>query len=249
MSTRKKILYHYTSVQTLRAIVNGISKDELFLKASNAKNMNDPNDCYYFIDNLNMIGFSNKETMDKLSEEKSIFDAPYLVSLTEHKDDLHMWNCYGDDGKGISIGFNQDALYQAANSFFCKNHISTHLYKCIYNSRKQIKKYLQKVDNNPNVNTYNGKMEISDFANIVKHPCYRYEREYRIVIKHGKYEPIINNVYNAQEDSFYFNIPISALKKIVVGPSANYDAVKRVFSKFFSKNTKFIRSIIPYRSK
>ena len=248
MATRNKILYHYTSVQTLCAIANGISNEELFLKASNAKNMNDPNDCYYFIDSLNKIGSQDKVTMDRLTDEKSKFDTPYLISLTKHKDDLHMWNCYGDDGKGVSIGIDIDDLYKALESFYKRNHISAKLHNCIYYSQKQIKNYLKEIDTKLKDNTSNWKKEISDFANIVKHPCYKYEGEYRIVIKHGEREPTINNVYNAQDDSFYINIPLSAVKRIVVGPSSNYEAVKKIFSNFFPKDV-FIQSKIPYRSK
>ena len=87
-----------------------------------------------------------------------------------------------------------------------------------------------------------------NISNIVKHPCYRYEKEYRIVIKHGKEEKVLNDVYHKDEDAFYLPLPLRAVKSIIVGPNANFDAMKKIFEDYFPY-AKFVKSVIPYRSK
>lgn len=244
------LLYHYTSLHTLCAIVNGIQSGEMFLRAGNAKNMNDPNDCYYFINMLGILTDADENQVKQISEEKLKYDCPYLVSLSKHKDDLHMWNCYGDDGCGVAIGIKD--VDNLVNDFYSKKHLSSHLYKCRYMDVKKVK------NNKPLWNLIKERdffdkdfwmsKEISEVSNIIKHPCYRYEKEYRIVILHGDNEIIIggDRTYNLEEDAFYLNVPLSSVTQIIVGPCANYESVKKVFSPFFT-NAKFIKSKIPYR--
>lgn len=246
------LLYHYTSLQTFCKIVYGIRNHNLYLRAGDAAKMNDPNDCYYFIYILgSLLGKTDTKEMSKLIEDKMLYNKPYLVSLSNRGDDLHMWNCYGDDGKGIAISFDRKALQSAVDEFALKNHIYSKLLKCIYSSSRQIEKSLSVAklfkDYLGNENVWKN-LQSDNYPNLVKHPCYRYEKEYRIVINHGENEPTINNVYHEDEDAFYINIPLLALKKVIVGPNADLESIKGVFSPYLP-NVKFVQSQIPYRSK
>ena len=243
------ILYHYTSIDALVRIVGGIQNGKLFLRAGNAKNMNDPNDCYYFINMLEKLKNIDKSKLDEIVKEKDRYDSPYIVSLSSHKDDLHMWTCYGDNGKGVAIGFEN--LDNAASKFFKEKKISTHIYECQYWNENDIK-------SNSNLSsiiaetTNFGKefwtrKEISDISNIIKHPCYKYEDESRIVITHGDKEPSCG-VSKISKDAIFMDVPLSQVKRIIVGPCADYDVIKKVFSQNF-KDAEFIKSTIPYRSK
>ena len=242
-------LYHYTSLNTLVKIIGGIKNNKMYLRAGNAKKMNDPNDCYYFVNLLVQRGKIDTTSMNEICDMKDKYDSPYLISLSEHMDDLHMWNCYGDDGRGVAIGIELENLRKDVVSFFDKNHISTKLYECKYpnindlpeNEEFEVINVLNAVDRNFWTNE-----DISNISNIVKHPAYEYEKEWRIVIRHGEKEPAINGVF--KEEAFFVDIPISHVKTIVVGPSANYEAVKKVFSPFFDEKI-FVKSTIPYRSK
>ncbi len=245
------LLYHYTSIDTLCSIVNRMLDGNMFLRASNAKNMNDPNDCYYFVDIAGQILNKDRTTIDNYFQEKNKYETPYLICFSKLKDDLHMWNCYGVDGKGVAIGFDKTKLNGATQKFYSENHLTTRLHLCLYKSRQQIRNSISfaKLINNNTEESFWQNKNISDFANLVKHPCYKYEKEWRIVIKHGVNEPIIkDDVYNSYEDAFYLAVPIDAVKYIVVGPNAKYDAIKKIFSSYFP-NAKIIKSIIPYRSR
>lgn len=244
------MLYHYTSITTLCAIVNGIQDGNLFLRASNAKQMNDPNDCYYFVNIIGQINHWEGSRIDALCAEKDKFDAPYLISLSKRKDDLHMWNCYGDNGKGIAIGLDEKRLQKAVEDFFHREHIFARLYKCLYRSTSQIQNNLDltRIITADIEQDFWNDRTISDISNILKHPCYRYEQEYRIVIKHGSNEYVSDKIYFKNEDAFYMPVPVDAIKYITTGPNANIEAIKKIFSNFFPK-AKFQKSLIPYRSK
>ena len=162
-----------------------------------------------------------------------------------------MWNCYGKDGDGIAIGIDKELLMSAVNKYFEKNHISAKLYKCLYKSAKQIEnsQNLSSIIRKQGIDkTFWRKQEILAISDIVKHPCYRYEKEYRVVIKRGKEELVNNTIYNESKDAFFLNIPINAVKRIVVGPNANYEAIAKIFKDYFP-SAKFIKSTIPYRKK
>ena len=60
------VLYHYCSLHTLCVIVNSIKDGNVFLKASNAKDMNDPNDCYYFVNVIGQMIHASKDEIDNL---------------------------------------------------------------------------------------------------------------------------------------------------------------------------------------
>ena len=245
-----QLLYHYTNIRTLCAIVNGMQNNNMFLRAGNAKNMNDPNDCYYFANVLGEILNTSQNEIEQLYKDKNKYDCPYLISLSRRKDDLHMWNCYGEDGYGIAFGIKN--LPNIVSDFFLTNHISAHLYDCKYMDSKAIKRdkrfmTIAKDKKSLDKNFWNNDI-ISDISNIIKHPCYRYEKEARVVIKHGEKEITINDVYRKDEDAFYVAIPLSCVKEIIVGPNANLETIKKIFSQYFPY-TKFKESTIPYRSK
>lgn len=245
------ILYHYTSLKTLCAIVKGVKDNCMFLRANNAENMNDPNDCYYFINEFGKYLKVNNNDLSRLYQQKKAFNQPYIISLSQRKDDLHMWNCYGDNGNGIAIGMKYDSLLKMANEFDNKNHVSAKLYKCLYYSAPQIINTLELLNIVSEIDlssTFWQDPKTIEISNIVKHPCYRYEKEYRIVILHGRNEFTINGVFNRDEDAFYFPMPLANIHSIVVGPNADFAAIKKIFSPYFS-NAKFVQSTIPYRAK
>lgn len=240
------LLYHYTSVSTLCSIANGIRDSKLFLRAQNAQNMNDPRDCYYFIEQVGrLIRHATDDDINEYQKEKEKYFQPYLCCLSQHKDDLHMWNCYGDNGKGIAIGIEIPVgRKQKIGSVYAD------VEKCTYRSGSQIKSDInlfECLQKRAFTKECWQKREIAMYSNRVKHPCYRYEREYRIIVLKNNSVGDIPMGYNKDADAFDIDIPIDKVKSIVVGPMANLEAIKCVFSPFFPR-TKFIPSRIPYRT-
>lgn len=85
--------------------------------------------------------------------------------------------------------------------------------------------------------------EISDYSNLFKKDDYCHENETRIVIKHGKNEPTVGDVYNERDDAFYIPIPLSSVRKIIVGSAVDFKKVKKQYSQYF-QYTEFVRSEI-----
>ena len=256
------LLYHYTSLCTLAKILLGMETQngnkKIFLRAGNAKNMNDPNDCYYFVNKIGNIVGANSKEIDEILDKKYELDAPYILSLSEKADDLHMWTCYGDDGCGVSIAFKNEELDNVASDFHNDIHHDTKLYKCIYDTCS--KELYLKIGSPTKENLLsadywtNGIQESTlRISDIIKHPCYEYEKEWRMVVLHGKNELIVKNQdeskYKSLEDAFYIPIPISCIDHICIGPSAvNYSAIKNSILKCLP-DVEVKKSEIPYRSK
>lgn len=233
-----ELFYHYTKLNSFEKIADGIRNGSMYLRASNAKKMKDRTDCYYLIKSLDKIKNINDVNIGEILREKETFDNPYIVSLTNSEDDLYMWKNYGDNCNGIAIGIED--LYTITRDFFLKYHLPAHFYKCIYKNSDDIKEWKEL---NKLINTTNSNIrEISNISNIVKDSNYIYENEYRIVIEYGKNEHTYDR-YNETEDTFRIPIPISAVKKIFVGHSANYEEIKKTYSTIF-QDAEFVKSKI-----
>lgn len=106
---REHQLYHYTSLEALQAIIKNES-----LRASSIYMMNDPNELIYgheHISNWFNGDISNK--LDNKIQNRSFngFSA-FVFSLSELNDDMHQWEKYGNNHKGIRIGFTPKNLIE-----------------------------------------------------------------------------------------------------------------------------------------
>ena len=210
--------------------------------------MNDKNDCYYFIDMIAALFNYTPEEITKVIDDKKKYESPYLISFSKKKDDLHMWTCYGDNGRGIALGFDKESLKNSASNFYHRYNIYAKLQECRYENKRQIGKWLLATSiSRESILGYSGIVRsVSDVSNCIKHPCFKYEQEFRIVIEHGEKECCIGNCYNSS-DTFNVQIPLAAIKKIIIGPCANKNAIVKKFKSFFDKKTQFVESNIPYR--
>lgn len=234
-----EMLYHYTSVETLYKIFQNTEDEHIKLRAGYFMNMNDPNDCRYFIQEVSDI-LSEESTINRKDIEKTIESAmrnvgfPYFISLSQARDSLPMWSMYGKGGHGIAIGFPKKAIDDAVNDYqkvgkdehkalmkqcFCR------LYKCLYWSRDDIKKKFVKDSNIKIDNT--GKItgiedrDICSISYLIKSPDYAYERESRIVFL---YSPMPEREYNYMD----FYIPLAGIEEIICGPCVEKGFVKAV---------------------
>ena len=111
-------VYHYCSLETFRLIV-----ENKVLFMSGYHYMNDSSEEKYFLD---VFEEEMKNLYDGLSDEEKAniesddYMKKYMTRLSELyanvcficcfsniRDDLNQWRAYGDDGKGICIGFDK----------------------------------------------------------------------------------------------------------------------------------------------
>jgi len=112
----KSLIYHYTSFDTIYNILK--SKN---LRACDLRKLNDKNEHKIWFDIFDQVYLNviNKEDskdylefIDILKEKVNNYKKYecYVTCLTNERDLLSQWRAYGDDGKGICIGFNISKL-------------------------------------------------------------------------------------------------------------------------------------------
>ena len=272
------ILYHYTSLEVLNCLFENYSEKDRCLTfwATNCSYMNDPKEIKEGIEliKLTLDQFLPKELKCKAqsilnSETDSLFeyllfgttgvsDIPYSVSFSKNKDNLNMWRMYGDNGKGIALGFNRIKL----------NSLDTELIDCTYNDESEnyhLKDEItqdffslyQVLGDSPKCLPQDVYEEIMTITHIlrylpqVKNPCYKYERETRIIknwhspnfrVSNGKLIPYTT-----------IQIPIDALQKIIIGPNCDKRNINSLKILFLSKGLEnlcdeIIESKVPYHN-
>lgn len=171
------------------------------------RDLNDPSEYLLSLKILNQI----VEDFAKCSHQKDLWhifnqeypktkenDHVYTFSFCESCDYLPAWRWYGDNGKGFSIGFNQDYFLPSASKingdegsaisikiYYEQNEFAALLNKFLKITDKLYKKY---TDSKYHIS----KEQLSEILVVVlssslmefmpcfKHPGYKYEREHRL---------------------------------------------------------------------
>lgn len=253
----------------------------LTMRASNYAKQNDPTECKLF---FNALLKKVKQYMQERNivlspeNERLLREPPYgmnlfTVSFSEQEDDLTMWRGYGQNGDGISLGFDFSELPDPPMAY-CICGIKDYdppkadteiLYKhncpiqCKYVRPDEdfldndiIKKTVDNL-----MSTERGLNDIAqgmlsfDKAPKYKHYKYAQEKEYRIIrtsqdIKYQMKNDKLLKTY------IEIKIAISCLKKIIVGPCQAYNSKMNAYmiSNYLSKkglSIEVVESEIPYR--
>jgi len=113
----ERILYHYTDYIALTGIV---TKAEL--RVNNILNMNDLSEMSYFLKSvsdeiLSMMGPAPNEKILKAMKETGEYYmnrrfeySAYAACFSLYEDDAAQWARYGNQGRGVCIGFNEEML-------------------------------------------------------------------------------------------------------------------------------------------
>ena len=134
---KKGIVFHYTSIDALRCLIDSVSKskhkDSFLFQASNILFMNDPNEFYYgrkilvrtlreIEDELGVLDewrLSSLWSGNTLEEEKrkdieyvqylqNMKEIPFVLSFSLLEDSLPMWLNYGNHGKGVCLALQDN---------------------------------------------------------------------------------------------------------------------------------------------
>jgi len=241
--------YHFTSCAGLYGMLKDYSMDNPYLTmwATHSSFMNDSSE-YEYGKEMCIKVLKLYEKQAKVPSDKSIFklgkkriedfllnDAPFLISLTGNIESAAMWSMYSSGGSGIALKFDVATLQkhyllngknsiEPTSCIYCKkaNDILTKhgayidlLYKTIwsfYNSEDD--------DNFPEVLLF-------DIASQIKHNSFEYEDEHRIVVSKDNRKVLYRVRDNIIIPYVEVKVPIEALKGIIVGPTANYDYIKK----------------------
>lgn len=198
---------------------------------------------------INNIDANRKS--DYLFEKRNFFEwisltrgEPYLLSFSEHPDDLSMWRGYGKDGTGLSIGFDLNMLKQ-----YEKETDNILVIKCDYVHDRVISdlsKYWDKEYKNFIIYEDRNQVGLNDSGSLIlsipnlcfqtKSKSYLMEKEWRLC----------KNEYDEKNVKFFvkgnlivpfveYQFDRSIIKKIIIGPSSNIELVEKALGLFLKK--------------
>lgn len=250
---------HYTSLKTLKNLVYRKDEKNIYarLRLSNARQMNDPNERYTFLD---LIGIEKKE-LPVTDYEISSFYFASMSQTGEDKnleDSLPMWKQYGDDAKGINLTYHSDYIKDLIDDI--NNGIG--IYKVCYNANEdsleeeiaQIKSAfdeIKKEDGAERQKYFSSALNlIDDIRYLFKKADYSYENEYRIIKSYeGKESEIFTrDSSNSIIPGLYVYID-KELKysKIKLGPKCDDIDFVAPYIKYVDPNIEVTQSEISYR--
>ena len=256
-------LYHYTTFTGLMGIVKrGV------LWASDIRYMNDSAELKHTADLIRTEvskriadGHENpnllNQFLDWVTHRITNGNMVFAASFRSHGNLLSQWRGYSRVGKGVSLGFNADAVLQ------CAKDQSFQIGKCIYDPHDQahlIKKVIDAVENfaqqAPHITQTQSRTDYHDIfekiesdllriAAILKHPSFQEEEEWRIV------SSAITDYINApvlfrEGHSMlvpYFEFALTrkgqtdiAMDHIFLGPTPNINISMNSLTLFLTKN-------------
>lgn len=280
------ILYHYTTMNTFYNMIEhslcyeegDIHPKYITMWATHYAFQNDPTECQLFFEGLKagILDYTKKNNIALNDKEKELTQHPqynlniFTISFSKQEDDLTMWRGYGQNGDGISLGFDFSKLpstlpmYGAdckERKYWSESEPTYLLYdeikKCEYVDTNNIKiaeeacnKTLKNIFNKDEWTDVKQAIINNAYAPIYKNKKYEAEGEYRI-IKH-QIMPQYRLADNKLVLYIKINIPIECLKRIIVGPcQSSSEVVMRIKSFLWTKcfDTEVIISAIPYRNR
>ena len=201
----------------------------------------------------------------------------FMCSFSSCGDDLGQWRAYADNGRGYAIGFDAEAL---ENGFTKKDGIpipNNSTFHIAYNDARLLgvqSRIVERMRNliilparrglqNSTINVYMRELQMLLTLHVLhtilffKHEAYANEREFRFLQIHKADEPPPVKVRARRyglvkyREFDWRSIAPDALKKIVVGPAADYGTAsqfaKHCLGLFRFNNVEVARSEIPYR--
>lgn len=242
-----ELLYHYTSLETLYVIISNIkptSKNDAYftLRATHASFLNDLNEGRLLPETLNEIGKNENKLW--LSLDRTGY--PFVLSLSELCDDLNMWRCYADQGRGVAIGLDKSTLYEEYHTY-SKGKLDI----CRYVSKDELVDMLkaektEKIINDDNVLSLD--RLIVDKLLVYKDKSFAAEREWRIHVMDTEDKFRVNPNSDLIIPFKELKIPLTALKRITLGPKCEYErnqfSLSRILSKY-SQRIRIQKSLVP----
>lgn len=268
-------IFHYTSVESLFKIVESES-----LRLCSTKFMNDWKEMLMIRDVTNETLLKSKGipyNPERINEIKRLTEGAnfesFIISFSKREDSLNQWGFYGDNTKGLSIGFDVDRLKSRlellllVTSIEAKNHFKLSMKSVIYDLEKQCEELSvneYRKEKKKTIRLSETDFGLSFYASPLKSSYFSDEKEVRIV-----YNPNITvtgsqiNIEGPLKPLQYFHtngtlkpffelklFPLDVINSITIGPNCrlNENELKRflVNSGFSIENIKIKRSELPY---
>ena len=277
-----KALYHYTTGAGLLGMLKDYSVENpnLTMWATHYMYMNDPTEfeygrtiCLDIIDEIEEdLQIEEESHIKKIVTgkqfQKCLLKArrhlkpediglcPYLISLSQAEDSLHMWNMYATNGNGIAITFNSKELKKVYSLRECVYYTKKKHYENIKKKiREHYHRYANKfqIDNSPIFNACYVELMISLLEGIfIKHCSYKDEKEVRFVASQAK-EILFRDKNGLIIPYVEQKVPFECVENIIVGPTADFNRVRESILLLMNSRgimwdeDRIIKSNVPYR--
>lgn len=246
---------HYTSLNTLKFLLYKIEDKNNYprLRLSNARQMNDPNEGYTFLD---LIGIEKQKLAETDYDTSPFFFASMTQTGGEQNldDSLPMWKQYGDDAKGINLTYDSEYIKSLIEE-------GIEIYKVCYNPTKDSLDYeinsIESAFNNIKGNDDDRDKYFSSALNLIddirylfKNADYSYENEYRIIQSYEGKEDVIfsSETSNSVIPGLYAYIDTELkYSKIKLGPKCDDIDFVAPYIKYVDRNIEVTKSQISYR--
>lgn len=239
MSEKPSSLVHYTSLATLSSILNNAMESGILtFHLSHLYMMNDANEGKLILDNY--FTESNKKTDQKIGFEDYISNnIPFIMSLSRSSNDtrhyglLPMWKMYGDNFTGCMLRFD----YKRLNDYIGDiNDSNIELNKCDYKNSVDIAKAIKDLNDSKIAPDYSKLLRTAAFS---KYHTWEYENEWRIMIIEDTKNVLYKFTNNGIIEYCKFEIPLTCLKEIMLGPLTNVYTKKSVIDQVALIKTKY----------
>lgn len=264
----KDSLAQYTSVDTLKYLINRDDIHKPCLRLTNSNQMNDPLEGKAL---RKFLAYSSKPKADYIKSNE------YVSSASATIDSLPMWKQYGNDAKGLCLVYDNDYLNELLDS----NKTDVKIFRVVYfneNSRISVSKFenesSEKIDNiskkilsklkdiRITLNSIEKESyrkialtEISTIFYLFKSLDYAYENEFRILMKidANKEDQVQVDIENDQYLLHTYTVdkrnePITIrYSKVILGPKAIDIDYIAPYIKLCQPNIKVVKSGIHYR--
>lgn len=291
-------LYHYTTGAGLLGMLKDYDAEKnpnLTIWATHYAYMNDPTEFEFGIE-ICLPLIKEIEEEDGVPEDEKIYPIlngtkelpkywgilefkhweyqgvlnPCMISFSQAKDSLHMWNMYGQNGNGLALCFDMDSMRRFKTNYLFDS--------CVYigndipnEYKEQIKQkirgfYKNKYDlfremrSSPEMNE---KYKIgltfmvapfiyAGVASYLKHEAYKDEQEFRMLVNERanfRFRERNGEIIPYREEK----IPFEALQYILIGPTRDFKRTRNSILLLLGQKgipwspDKIIQSNVPYR--
>ncbi|WNH08039.1 DUF2971 domain-containing protein [Thalassobellus suaedae] len=189
-------LFHYTSLNGFISIIETQS-----FYCTNVNFLNDSKEFKYGEETIlkaveNLKTNENSSILEKIKNniELQLKSDKYVTCFSKEGDSLSQWRAYGNDGKGISLGFEFSDLTESFDKYLTGSHIEydekTQL-EIIEEFIRLIIEFYKKIEdkynwNGQDFNNLVSKVIIKFLNNVIhtyKHPSFIDEKEYRLQLE------------------------------------------------------------------
>lgn len=289
-------LYHYTTGAGLLGMLKDYDADKdpnLTMWATHYAYMNDPTE-YMFGINLCLPLIKEIEEEEGVPEEDKIYPSlneakdlpkywgvlelkhwefrgifnPYIISFSQARDSLHMWNMYGQNGNGLALCLDMDRIrldkthYLFDSCVYAENEISIEdkekikdkirpFYTERHDAYKEMKHRFRDEQQNIAKTFLFAPFIYAGVASYVKHRAYIEEREYRM-LAYGSKDTFFRERNGEIVPYKKENIAFEALQYIIVGPTRDFERTRNSILLLFGQKgiswspEKIIQSEVPY---